>query len=89
MKLSYSFNIPYNKDIYNLCKVSKNLYNQALYIVKKELKENDNWLWYSDLDKIMKTTTNLEGNINYNLLIIIIDIKFINLFYIFSIINIH
>ena len=68
MKISYSFNIPYNKEIYNLCKVSKNLYNQALYIVKKELTENNNWLWYNDLNKIMKTTINLEGNINYNLL---------------------
>ena len=68
MKISYSFNIPYNKEIYSLCKVSKNLYNQALYIVQKELKKNNKWLWYSDLNKIMKTTTNLEGCINYNLL---------------------
>ena len=67
MKLIYNFNIPYNKEIYNLCKVSKNLYNQALYIVKDELKKNNKWLWYDDLDKIMKTTTNLEGNINYKL----------------------
>ena len=68
MKLNYTFNIPYNKEIYNLCKVSKNLYNQALYIVKKELRENNNWLFYSDLDKIMKTTINLEGNVNYRML---------------------
>ena len=68
MKISYSFITPYNKEIYNLCKVSKNLYNQALYIVKKELRENNKWLWYSDLDKIMKTTTNLEGNVNYKML---------------------
>ena len=68
MKLIYSFNIPYNKEIYNLCKVSKNLYNQALYIVKKELRENNNWLWYNDLDNIMKTAVNLDGSINYKLL---------------------
>ena len=68
MNLIYSFNIPYNEEIYNLCKVSKNLYNQALYIVKKELKENGNWLWYSDLNTIMRTMTNLDGDINYNLL---------------------
>ena len=68
MKLIYSFNILYNKEIYNLCKVSKNLYNQALYIVKKELEESNNWLWYNDLNKIMKTTVNLDGNINYKLL---------------------
>ena len=68
MKLIYSFNIPYNKEIYNLCKVSKNLYNQALYIVNKELRENDKWLFYYDLDKIMKTTINLKGSVNYKLL---------------------
>ena len=68
MKLTYSFNIPYNKEIYNLCKVSKNLYNQALYIVKKELRENDNWLFYYDLCKIMPNIYNIEGEINYRLL---------------------
>ena len=68
MRLTYSFNIPHNKEIYNLCKVSKNLYNQALYIVKKELKENNKWLFYYDLNTIMRTTTNLEGCVNYKLL---------------------
>ena len=68
MKLIYSFNIPYNEEIYNLCKVSKNLYNQALYIVKKELEENGKWLNYYDLCKIMPNAVNLEGNINFRLL---------------------
>ena len=68
MKLTYNFIIPYNKEIYDLCKVSKNLYNQALYIVKNELKENNKWLSYYDLCKMMPNVVNLEGNINFRLL---------------------
>lgn len=68
MRLVYSFNIDKDDRLLGLCKVSKNLYNQALYIVKQELKTNNKWLGYYDLDKIMKITPNLEGNINYRLL---------------------
>ena len=68
MVTNYSFNIPYNKEIYNLCKVSKNLYNQALYIVRKEYRENKKHLSWFDLIKIMPSITNLEGNVNYKLL---------------------
>ena len=68
MKLTYCCNIQHNKEIYNLCKISKNLYNQALYTVKKELDENHKWLSYYDLCKIMPKTSNLDGNINYNML---------------------
>lgn len=50
------------------CTIAKNLYNQALYVLKKELEENNKWLSYYDLDKIMKVTTNLNGEINYKLL---------------------
>jgi len=50
------------------CTIAKNLYNQALYVLKKELEENNKWLSYYDLDKIMKSTTNLNGEINYKLL---------------------
>lgn len=68
MRLVYSFNIDKDDRLLGLCKVSKNLYNQALYIVKQELKTNNKWLGYYDLDKIMKITPNLEGDINYRLL---------------------
>ena len=53
--------------ILHYCEVSKNLYNQALYVIKQSLKE-DKFLFYSDIEKIMKTTPNLEGEINYRLM---------------------
>lgn len=68
MRLVYKFKIPDNQEIRNLCRVSKNLYNQALYVVKQHYRETGEILWYKDLDKIMKKTPNLEGQINYRLL---------------------
>lgn len=50
------------------CTIAKNLYNQALYVLKKELQTNNKWLSYYDLDKIMKTVANLNGKVNYKLL---------------------
>ncbi len=44
---------------------SKNLYNQALYIVRKEFEEKGDYLNYNKMDKIMKQTYNLENEINY------------------------
>ena len=68
MRLVYKFHIEPNDKLYRLCVISKNLYNQALYTVKQELKNNGKWLSYYDLNKIMPTITNLEGEINYKLL---------------------
>ena len=68
MRLVYRFDIQHNDKLHELCTVSKNLYNQALYIVKQTLKENGKWLGYSQLNTILQTTTNLEGQINYRLL---------------------
>ena len=51
-----------------LSNAAKNLYNQTLYTVIEHYENNNKFLFYSDLDKIMKTMTNLEGNINYRLL---------------------
>ena len=68
MRLVYKFNLKYNDRLYELCKISKNLYNQALHIVKEELRNNNRWLNYYDLNKILQSTYNLEGNINYKLL---------------------
>lgn len=67
MKLVYSFIYTgsHNEELLRMCKHAKDLYNQSLYIVKQELKENNRWLSYYDLDKIMKTTKNLDGDINY------------------------
>lgn len=68
MNLIYSFYIPQTGKLVNLCKVSNNLYNQALYLFRQALKNENRWLWYADMDKLMKNTPNLEGEINYRLL---------------------
>jgi len=69
MRLVYKFNFTDTSDyLNNLCIISKNLYNQANYLIKQELNTNKKWLRYNDLDKIMKVTKNLESNINYRLL---------------------
>lgn len=68
MNLIYSFYIPQTEHLVNLCKVSNSLYNQALYLFRQTLKNENKWLWYADMDKLMKNTPNLEGKINYRLL---------------------
>ena len=69
MRLVYSFRTTEHlKELLELCRVSNNLYNQALYAVKQSLKNDDRFLFYGDLDGIMKETYNLEGTVNYRLL---------------------
>lgn len=68
MQLVYKFDINHSDRLCDICRITNNLYNQALYIVRNELKDNDRWLFYPDLDRIMKNVTNLEGTINYRLL---------------------
>ena len=48
-----------------LCFISKNLYNQANYIIRQEFTSNNNYLNYNKIDKITK---NLEEHNNYRLL---------------------
>jgi IS605 OrfB family transposase len=72
MRLSFSFRIDKNDEVYSklkwMSRVSKDLYNQALFEVKAHYKETSEILGYYELDNLMKTKTNLEGNINYRLL---------------------
>lgn len=68
MRLVYKFNIGENENIPSLCKISNNLYNQALYIFRETLSKEGKWLSYFELDAIMKNTNNLDGDINYRLL---------------------
>lgn len=68
MRLAYKFNIGNNENISSLCKISNNLYNQALYIFRETLSKENKWLSYFKLDDIMKNTKNLDGDINYRLL---------------------
>ena len=66
MRLVYKFNNFQNNDeLLRLCRVSKDLYNQALYIIKTNLKEENRFTFYDELDRVLKITPNLEGEINY------------------------
>jgi len=65
MQLVYQLNIQENEAIHNMCLASNNLYNQALYIIKKEFEENKKFFGFNQMDKIMKVTPNLDGEINY------------------------
>jgi len=52
----------------HLCQVSKNLYNQALYTVRQTYIRAGEYLNYNALDRMMKETVNLEGEVNYRML---------------------
>lgn len=71
MRLVYKYKYKGNKEdterILHYCEVSKNFYNQALYAVKQSIKENK-FLFYNDIEKLMKETKNLDGEINYRLM---------------------
>ena len=73
MRLVYSFRIDQNdKRIYptlkEMSRVSKNLYNQALFEIKSNYEKIGKILSYLELDILMKTKMNLDGDINYRLL---------------------
>ena len=54
MQLTYKYNILYNPRLIELFTYSKNLYNQANYLIKQELDKNRRWIRYYELDKILK-----------------------------------
>lgn len=65
MRLVYKFNNYENNDrLFELCRYSKDLYNQALYYVNQMLKDNK-YVSYYDLNKYMYNLVNLDGEINY------------------------
>lgn len=72
MQLVYSFRIDKSdrvyRDLKSMCRVSKDLYNQALFEIKVHYGNCKQVLSYKQLDKIMKEKTNLQGRINYRLL---------------------
>ena len=57
-------NHPYYNMFCEFTHQSKNLYNHANYLVRKELTENNKWLRYQDLDKLLKKDTNYPDYTN-------------------------
>lgn len=52
-----------NRTIAELCHISKNLYNEANYIIRQELFKTGKWTLYNDLNKLLK-----ESSENYKAL---------------------
>ena len=68
MNLAYRFDIPHSEVLDGLCKVSNNLYNQAMYEFRQTLDRENRWLSFGDLDKLKKEKTNMDGQLNYKML---------------------
>jgi len=49
----------------DLCSASKDLYNQSLWEIRDHYKKTGKHLSYGEVDKLIKTIRNLEGEINY------------------------
>lgn len=65
MKLVYGFDTIENSKLSEFCQISKEFYNQANYIARQEYIKNGICVRSSELETTMKTTTNLQGEINY------------------------
>lgn len=63
MRLVYKFRHPKDRQLEILTHISKNLFNEANYLIKQELAKNKKWLRYGQLDKLLK-----NSSINYKLL---------------------
>ncbi len=49
-----------NDTLSNLCHLSKNLYNEANYIIRQEFFTNGKWIRYYELDKMMQKSENYK-----------------------------
>jgi IS605 OrfB family transposase len=43
-----------NKELSKLCHLTKNLYNRGNFLIKEELKKKNKFLFYNDLDRLLK-----------------------------------
>nr|MCR5852212.1 hypothetical protein [Methanophagales archaeon] len=50
-----------DENIQKLCHISKNLYNEANYIVRQEFFKTKRWIRYSKLDKRLKKSENYRA----------------------------
>jgi putative transposase len=63
MRLVYKYLHLKDKQLEILIHISKNLYNETNYLIKKELETNKRWIRYFELNKILK-----KSSVNYKLL---------------------
>ena len=50
-----------DKNISSLCHISKNLYNEANYLIRQEFFKNGKWVRYNELDKELKESENYKS----------------------------
>ncbi len=53
-------NIDSNNTLSNLCHLSKNLYNEANYLIRQEFFANGKWIQYRELDKLLQSSDNYK-----------------------------
>ncbi|MFX1512638.1 MAG: hypothetical protein ACFFCQ_08635, partial [Promethearchaeota archaeon] len=53
--------LPFTEDLSHYCHLSKNLYNQATYLIKKELEKSGTWLRYKALWDQLKGSPNYKN----------------------------
>ncbi|ADI74020.1 transposase, IS605 OrfB family [Methanohalobium evestigatum Z-7303] len=58
VKRTETIYLNYDKNLSWLCHISKNLYNQANFIVKQSLNDDGDWVRYEELNKQLKGTEN-------------------------------
>ncbi|ADI75111.1 transposase, IS605 OrfB family (plasmid) [Methanohalobium evestigatum Z-7303] len=58
VKRTETIYLNYDKNLSWLCHISKNLYNQANFIVKQSLNDEGGWVRYEELNKQLKGTEN-------------------------------
>ncbi|ADI74220.1 transposase, IS605 OrfB family [Methanohalobium evestigatum Z-7303] len=58
VKRTETIYLNYDKNLSWLCHISKNLYNQANFIVKQSLNDEGDWVRYEELNKQLKGTEN-------------------------------
>jgi len=55
-------NLGYNEELSNLCHLSKNLWNEANYIIRQALFQNKrNWIRYNELNNLLKSSENYQA----------------------------
>ncbi len=61
MRLTEHIQLKKSKELSNLCHLSKNLYNEANYIIRQRFFKDRHWTRYTELNKILKTSTNYKS----------------------------
>lgn len=49
------------EELSNLCHISKNLWNEANYLIRQEFFSNNRWIRYAELNKILKVSDNYKS----------------------------